>query len=585
MTENTYFETISGKNESIGNVTIKQDPLSIGREEKVLSVFVREEQRSDIQVGDYVRIPYEDEGDPQRMMLGVVDKLEYRQKTEFDDQYTQESPSRQLGDHMLGYIARVEPIAIISDSPHHDVDTHEIVRYKRETVSFPPRPEASVYKVQDKHFLRVGLRIPAEGEIVGRMSVGGDIIPNEKDPMMYRLFNPGVEDEGGQPQMFRHTMVSGSTGQGKTHFSKNLLRQFAGIDKRFEVDIPPSEKEELRKKEGKDTAERPLNIAVIDPENEYVQMKDDNPDLPDEAKQQYKEWGLEVGGLGDNLQVWTPMVAGSPTSISGANRFNIPFSIVEGRPELLIGANVGEPTYLTIENMVRQFFQLGQDPTYSNFREWANEEFIPNIENESIQGAVRLRVISDVYSQIFDGQGGKPLDEVTGQMFREPETTVTVFPMKHLKGQKEKLVVLSILTYIVENKISADPDDYYVKGSPMILAVDEAHKYLQDPETSRERFIINKFKQAARRGRKEHFGLYMVTQNPQDIFEEISDQTNTKIYLGLDSNVVEDNRVFVPFEFKERVKEFDKGEAVVNAPGVRPVEVRGFPYCLTRHDE
>jgi hypothetical protein len=58
---------------------------------------------------------------------------------------------------------------------------------------------------------------------------------------------------------------------------------------------------------------------------------------------------------------------------------------------------------------------------------------------------------------------------------------------------------------------------------------------------------------------------------------------NTRIYLGLERDVVESHDVFVPKEFKEAVTQFNKGQMVVKQPDVRAVEIKGLPACLTHH--
>ena len=73
----------------------------------------------------------------------------------------------------------------------------------------------------------------------------------------------------------------------------------------------------------------------------------------------------------------------------------------------------------------------------------------------------------------------------------------------------------------------------------------------------------------------------MVTQNPQDIDDEILKQTNTRIYLGLQPAVVD--RTGIPAECAEQIVTFDKGQAVVDTPDVQPVDVQGLDVCVTRH--
>jgi len=79
--------------------------------------------------------------------------------------------------------------------------------------------------------------------------------------------------------------------------------------------------------------------------------------------------------------------------------------------------------------------------------------------------------------------GINPFPEISDQLFREGQ--VTVIPTSHLRGEKEYLVVLSILSYIIENKIDDFEVDPAVKRTPMLVTVDEAHNYYRrrHPET------------------------------------------------------------------------------------------------------
>jgi DNA helicase HerA-like ATPase len=74
-----------------------------------------------------------------------------------------------------------------------------------------------------------------------------------------------------------------------------------------------------------------------------------------------------------------------------------------------------------------------------------------------------------------------------------------------------------------------------------------------------------------------------VTQNPQDIDDEILTQINTNMFLGMKSRVANDVPS-VPEQFKQDLPTFERGQAVVQAPDVEPVEVQGLSYCVTRHD-
>jgi len=114
----------------------------------------------------------------------------------------------------------------------------------------------------------------------------------------------------------------------------------------------------------------------------------------------------------------------------------------------------------------------------------------------------------------------------------------------------------------------------------MLLSLDEAHEYLTTPSDlgSRSGYLVRKFRQAAKRGRKDKFGLYIITQTPQDIDEDVRKQMNTRIYLGLERDVVESHDVFVP-EGVQRGRHSIQQRArwLSNSPTYGQSKSRAFP--------
>ncbi|EMA66170.1 ATP-binding protein [Halorubrum kocurii] len=116
----------------------------------------------------------------------------------------------------------------------------------------------------------------------------------------------------------------------------------------------------------------------------------------------------------------------------------------------------------------------------------------------------------------------------------------------------------------------------------MLVAVDEAHNYLASASSLREEYILRRARVAVKQGRKYKLGLCLITQNPDDVDDDVIKQINTNIFLGLKAEVVDDVPS-IPSEFKKDLPNFGKGQAVVKAPDVEAVEVKGLPYCVTRH--
>lgn len=564
--------------ETLGHVALKDSRLFVKREEMSVTAYINQADRDGLRVGNYACIPYPDEqneGTDAEVLLSAIEGLEYRPITEVDD-WADDGGLGNYGEQNLAYMAELDPIGIVE---YEDLGSMPA----RQTVDRPPKPGADVHLIEDEETLRVGLNIPHEGIYIGDLAVSGDLVPSESNRLTYLLSNPNSSDgtaDQGEPAIFRHVLVAGSTGKGKTHFAKNVLRQCAQT-KQYPIEVPPEEQEAHDITD--DVRHRELNLCVIDPEDEYVELREDNSNLDSAKARELEERGIKVGGLGDDLEAFAPVTRDSQPTVDDVQTFGIPFSLVEGRPQLLLSAEARDPTYIAIRNVLNNYFaQFGDDsdaePTYRGFEQWLDQQGDTVVDNDNILAGVERRVTGPIYDRVFD-HGTTNLEEYTGEMFRPGQTTV--IPTGHLRGQTEKLVVLALMTHIVENTIESDVDYPEIKGTPMLLAVDEAHEYLGSMDRPRERYLVRNFRRAAKRGRKDKFGLFMVTQNPQDIDDEVLQQTNTRAYLGLQPEVVEQIRV--PAGFADQIETFDQGQAVVDAPDVRPVEVQGLDVCVTRH--
>ncbi len=555
----------------IGHVLASEE-IMVGRDEYNVNAFITTTERNEIRVGDYVQIPYPNSNDE---LFAVTDKLRYEPYTDLDDKsdtHNHISRHQDLDESEFVLVAALDPIAILSPTQGGDLD--------RGIVNRIPKPNTPVSLSRDDEYLRTGLSIPDEGPFCGYLSVGGEEMVIDGDKFPYYLSNPGIdpqtgEPEPGEPAIFRHLLVAGSTGKGKTHFTKNLLRQF--VD---EQRYPIEHHETGEPLQGR------LNIVILDPENEYWQMGDD-PGLDEKTKQMLRRQGIKVGGV-DDLEVFVPSVGNVPNPGTGTQQpFGIPFELVRSRPQLLMPYQPRETIRSALEMALESYFDHAdaqeKTPTYSDFRSYTqtNEELQDDSEIASQTWSAMLRRIKEpTFKNVFD-HGMSSLTDLANDMFREGQ--VTVIPTSHLRGAKEHLTVLSILSYIIENKI----DDHHVvdqiKNTPMLVAVDEAHNYFSSPDSLREQYIVRRAREAVKQGRKDKLGLMMITQNPEDIDDDILKQINTNIFLGLREEVVE-KVPSIPRGFKRDIPKFGKGQAVVKAPDVEAVEVVGLSHCVTKHD-
>jgi DNA helicase HerA-like ATPase len=600
--------------------------IRIGRIDYTVEAYVTTTRREGVRVGDYVRVPYPATGES---LFGAVDALRYEPYTELDD--TTDTHNRIANDRALNeseyvLVAELEPIATISmdgqgedegDGTERTADTvgsadastdpdPDPDDYERGIVNRIPKPDTTVSLAEDEAYLRTGLNIPHEGLFCGYLAVGGERKTVGDDPLPYYLSNPGSVSDGaggydvedGEPAIWRHALVAGSTGKGKTHFTKNLLRQF--IDgKRY----PAGEQH------------KQLGVVILDPANEYWQMRNDNGDLDAEYIENLRDQGVNVGGLDDDLRVFVPEVANTVSPETGAKTpFSVPFSLVADQPQLLMPYKARPATRGAVEDSLAQYFGNysrdeggnadssgrapltatadGDDshPTYAGFIEFLDQndyEDSPLREGQNIAAgswnAMMRRVKRSEFRAVFD-QDANRLTEYSHEMFRPGQ--VTVIPTRHLSQNKEDLVVLSILSFIIENKLKDYEADPNVSETPLLVAVDEAHNYLSTPSADdlRGQYIVGQARDAVKQGRKDQLGVMMITQNPEDIDDDILKQTNTNVFLGLRAEVVE-KVPSIPQEFTRDIPKFGKGQAAVKAPDVEAVEVVGLEHCLTQHGD
>jgi len=570
--ETTVPNSLTDADENELGHVVASEEIHVTRSDYKVNAFVKTNCRNNVRVGDYVQIPYPVSGptDQADELFAVVDGLRYEPYTELDDKsdtHNRIASAHTLDETGFVLIAELEPIAIISST-----DTG----LERSVVNKIPKPNTPVALSLDEEYLRTGLNIPQDGVFAGYLSVGGDRMTVDGDPLPYFINNPGIdpvteEIESGEPAIFRHTLVAGSTGKGKTHFTKNLLRQFA-TDKRYPIENHQTG----------DTEHSRLNLVILDPENEYSEMRNDNPEINEDDI----SGDIEVGGI-DNFETFIPDIGNTNAPSTGESRnLTIPFSLVEYRPQLLMPYKPTEVTRGALENCIDAYFTDTDSPTYDGFLQYlrTNEDSESplrqryNIE-DSTWSAIMRRVTNAAYRDVFD-HGTNPLPDVSNAVFREGQ--VTVIPTSHLHGAKEELTVLSILSYIIDNKIDDYDVDPNVKDTPLLVAVDEAHNYVSDPGTLREQYIVNRARDAVKQGRKDKLGLFMITQNPEDIDGDILKQTNTNIFLGLREEVI--TKVpSIPRGYEQDLQKYGKGQAVIKAPDVEAVEVKGLPYCLTQH--
>ncbi|WP_284011899.1 ATP-binding protein [Halobaculum litoreum] len=559
----------AGVAEGIGTVSVAQGlRVAEDSDETSLKAFVTVGNREDVRIGTYLMVPYPDG----EQLFCRITALEYAQEFRTDDA-TELTARRRMrtnrGDFAEAdykYIAELAPVAVLFS------DGDEL---KRRMVDRVPKPGALVQQATDAEQIKTGLAIPEEGVFLGHLSVGGEKVRTAAEPptVDYRLKDDYTD---GDPLVFRHTLVAGGTGSGKTHGAKNVLRQYLG--RTYETD------------DGRDAR---AAVVMFDPQDEYAQMHDDNPALDDEWARRLEGEGIEHGGHDDTVAL-VPKEAGVTYPGRGHRaeqvEFTVPFSIVNeyDMPWLVAGASLNENQYPALRILLDRFFRNRRDGTYQQFLSFLDDPALKEELDESGRvheatfDAVKRRV-RGVPSGVFD-QSAKPITELDTTLVRPGG--LTVVPTYHLSSARAKeMFVLAVSAMLVDDKLSNSPTSERIDRTPLVLGMDEAHNFLAGADNVQARQVVGKFTEAAKQGRKERLGLFLVTQDPQDVADPVFKQVNTRLVLNLgDEDAI--SSVNIPPSLAQKVPYMEKGQMVVYSPdNSEPVEVTGLPVCVTRHGE
>ncbi|MDG5817819.1 ATP-binding protein [Natronococcus sp. A-GB7] len=568
-TDSSGFEPANveprGEDVGIGTICVSQG-LRIAEDEDDTSLraYVTSGNRSSVRIGSYLVAPYPDG----ETLFCRITGLEYAQQYHADDATEIHARRAMRQDDVdeadYKFVASLEPVAVLYD------DDGELKRRMTDRV---PKPQTVVRQANDTTEIKTGLKMPEDGVFLGHLSVGGEKVRTAATPptIDYRLKD---DYSAGDPLVFRHTLVAGGTGSGKTHAAKNVLRQYLADERQYPME------------DG-----RTVGPAVVqfDPQDEYAQMHDDNPDLDGEFARRLEREGVAHGGVADTT-AFVPKV-GDASYSAGHHRaecveFTIPFSMCRSRPWLVSGGSLNDNQYGALTYLLDRFFtEAGADGSYAGFKSFLDDPALREELDESgrvheaTYDAVRRRVFG--FEDVFD-QDARPITELIHQFVRPGG--LTVVPTYHVSNTRAtEAVVLALSSLLIDEKLSNDPTYDRIKETPLVLGMDEAHNFLTDADSVQARKVITKFTEAAKQGRKERLGLFLITQDPQDIDDAVFKQINTTVVLNLgDEDAIKS--VNIPSNLESKVPYMEKGQMVVYSPdNSEPVELIGLPKCVTRH--
>ncbi len=564
-----YAVEAVGNDRGLGAISVSQGlRVAEDGDDTYLRAFVTTGNREAVRLGKYLLVPYPDD----ETLFCRITALEYAQEFQADDATEIHARRAMRRDRFeerdYKFMASLEPVAVL----FRDGD-----ELKRRMTDRVPKPGAVVAEATDSEQIKTGLKIPENGVFLGHLSVGGEKVRTAAEPptIDYRVKDDYTD---GDPLVFRHTLVAGGTGSGKTHASKNILRQYLSSERTYAMD---------------DGREVQTAVVQFDPQDEYAQMHDDNDALDAEFARRLEREGVAHGGHDDTVAL-VPEVSGSSYPGEGHRaeqvNFTIPFDMVKRRPWLVAGASLNDNQYNALELLIDRFFrQYGGSGTYSEFLTFLDDPALREELDESGRvheatfDAVKRRAISKTFRRVFD-QDARPITELVHDLVRPGG--LSVVPTYHINDSRaSETVVLAVASLLVDEKLSNSPEYDRIKRTPLVVGMDEAHNFLAGADNVQARMVVKKFTEAAKQGRKERLGLFLITQDPQDIAESVFKQINTKVVLNLgDEDAIKS--VNIPSSLQEKVPYMEKGQMVVYSPdNSEPVELIGLSKCVTRHGE
>ncbi len=540
--------------------------ISEEADDTTLRAYVTRGNRSSIRIGTYLLVPYPDDGET---LFCRITALEYAQQYQTDDA-TEIHARRAMRQSSVDesdykFMAELEPVAVLYE------DDGELKRRMTDRV---PKPQAVVREATRSVEIKTGLKIPESGVFLGHLAVGGEKVRTAATPptIDYRVKD---DYDSGDPLVFRHTLIAGGTGSGKTHAAKNVLRQYLDEERTYPMD---------------DGRSAQTAVVQFDPQDEYAQMHDDNPDMTDDFARRLEGEGIAHGGHEDTI-AFVPKV-GSASYAAGHHRaecveFTIPFEMVHENPWLVAGSGLNDNQYGALTTVLLPRFrrQHGSSGTYKRFTSFLDDPALREELDESGRvheatfDAVRRRVLG--FGHIFD-QDARPITDLVHEFVRPGG--LTVVPTYHITDSRAtEAVVLALSSLLIDQKLSNDPTYDRIKETPLVLGMDEAHNFLTDADSVQAGKVIGKFTDAAKQGRKERLGLFLITQDPQDIDSAVFKQLNTTVVLNLgDEDAIKS--VNIPKNLESKVPYMEKGQMVVYSPdNSEPVELIGLSKCVTRH--
>jgi len=411
--------------------------------------------------------------------------------------------------------------------------------------------------------------------------------------------------------LFQHVLIVGSTGAGKTSFTKNLIYELVknhgasvlAIDSTQEIiqmlfpNRPKALKEEvsLRKilyERNSDKIEKVMVLLLLT--DKYI--KDNQIQSLEELGKKYWKDVLQPLAKLHDLKAEEPhikILSESPPEIEIKINDDISCTVIPYAIDL-------KPDRENIEKLGIKLMQL--NPFFTErvraiiprvFKELKEDlakcqsldeigEVIRRKDGRrsgflrqqlGIFEAMANNLIYNIFAMtewdIFNVEiGGVQIKEVSPEYFIK-EATLTVVDLYIIERMDcQNALVLYLLDQVFEWKRRMRKEGR--NTPPTFIVIDEAHNRFPQRGLGRAegeeftKLVASKLTRIAREGRKERLGLILSTQFPRDVHGAVRSLCNTKIVFRVDKNDVE--VLDIPAEYRHLVTSMDDLTALVMSP-------------------
>ncbi len=181
----------------------------------------------------------------------------------------------------------------------------------------------------------------------------------------------------------------------------------------------------------------------------------------------------------------------------------------------------------------------------------------------SIDDLIKLKESEDVFEI-----EGEIIEASDGFIEKGKPIIIDLFP---LSLEEQRVLIDIFLSKLFDYWKELKKDNKHI---PIVIVIEEAHRF-----AAKDVKVAKMLGTIAREGRKFGIGLWLVSQIPSKISEDIISQINTFIFLRLtnpkDVSFIRKTCPYLSEEYLETITKFDRGEALIVGLGVKqPVLVK-----------